>query len=345
MINKIITEAKEKAQWVDIARFLAAFLVVLAHVNGWGSQSNLPISFYYIISRAGVPIFFLISGFLLLSKDDELFTFLKKRISKILIPFLIWSIVYDVIQSQPFDQTGVTLQSAASMIIRIIRGPRAGHLWFLYHLIGLYLLVPILRVFVKHTHTLGLYYYITLWVFVMSILPIIEEFTPIQNGFEIYSTGGYVGYFLLGYYIGNMENSKKLLHWGVGLFLSGFISSFVIFYFNVPPYDNELIFRSYPSLNIILMSLGAFILMRIFGEKSPSSIGEISNRVGRLSFGIYLIHMLILASMQIAWKRLGFEPQSGNPWIVIPLVALVAFSISWIFSYVISKIPVIQKII
>lgn len=331
--------------WVDTARVLCVFLVILAHVDGWAERTGFAASFYYTVSRVGVPIFFLLSGYLLLSKDEDLSAFFEKRIAKILIPFLVWSIIYDVVVSQSFVETGVTLKAVAGLFIRIIRGPRGGHLWFLYHLIGLYLLVPILRVFVKSAKASELYYYIALWFLVMPILPIVEEFTPIQNGFEIYSTGGYVGYFLLGYFIGRLENSSKLLRWGIGLFVVGFLSSFAVFYFDLPPYDNELVFRSYPSLNIILMSLGAFILMKIMGEKGSTYLGRIPNMVSQSGFGIYLIHLLILDWMAFGWTALGFERQGGNPFFVIPLVAILAFLISWACAYLIGKIPFVRAIV
>lgn len=332
-------------QWVDVARFLCAFFVVLAHVTGWGSNGNFAQSFYYSISRVGVPIFFLLSGYLLLSKEENLSVFFKKRISKVLIPFLVWSIIYDAAYSQPITETVFSLKSAIGLFVRIIRGPRAGHLWFLYYLIGLYLLVPILRVFVKHARKTEFLYYVFLWLLVTSFLPIIEAFTPIKNGFEIYMASGYLGYYLLGYYIGNAENSTKLFYWGVGLFIFGFLTTFSVFYFDLPPLDNELVFRSYTSFNIVMMSLGAFILMKTLGEKSGTAFSKLSKAASQHSFGIYLIHFLVLDWMAFTWEGWGFDRQDGSPLFVIPLVAIIAFLISWAGTYMIRKIPVLRAIV
>src|SRR5215216_3311907 len=83
--------------WVQLIRFLSAFLVVVAHVNHWGAGPRSAVIFYYTLSRNGVPLFFLISGYLLLSKQEDLSVFFRKRAARIVVPFLVWSILYDVL--------------------------------------------------------------------------------------------------------------------------------------------------------------------------------------------------------------------------------------------------------
>ena len=336
-----LTKQQEKLalSWVDFMRFLASFLVVLAHIEIWGAGPKWAQTFYYTISRTGVPLFFLISGYLLLSKQEDLQTFFKKRAARIIIPFLVWSIIYDVQNSQAFAESGVTFEAILKMFIRILRGPRAGHLWFFYSLIGLYLITPILRIFVSKACNSEILYYITLWFLAMPVIFIVEEFTPLKNGFEIYYTGGYVGYFLLGYFLGRLETKPPLLWTALGFFIIGIFFTFTVFYFDLPPQKNELVFRSYPSLNIILMSLGAFILIKAVGEKISPSLARFSSQVGKASFGIYLIHPIIFGWMALGWERLGFQTATGNAIFVVPLAALVNFLLSWLIVFLISKIP------
>lgn len=337
------TQDRERAAlpWVDFLRFLGAFLVVLAHIENWGASPAWAKNFYYTISRVGVPLFFLISGYLLLSKQEDLQTFFRKRASRIIIPFLVWSIIYDVQNSDAFVG-GVTLEGILKMFIRILRGPRETHLWFFYSLIGLYLLTPILRVFIANARNSEILYYIALWFIAMPILFIVEAFTPLKNGFEIYYTGGYVGYFLLGYFLGGLETKPPLLWSALGLFIIGFLFTFAVFHFNLPPQDNELVFRSYPSLNIILMSLGAFVLVKAVGEKISPQLTRLSSEAGKVSFGIYLIHPLVFMWMALGWNTLGFQTDSGNSILAIPLAALVNFLLSWMIVFVISKIPLLR---
>ena len=322
-------------------RFLGAFLVVLAHIENWGAEPVWAKSFYYTLSRVGVPLFFLISGYLLLSRQEDLQTFFKKRAARIIIPFLVWSVVYDVQNSEAFS-SGVTLEGILKMFIRILRGPRETHLWFFYSLIGLYLLTPILRVFVAKARSSEILYYIALWFIAMPILFIVEAFTPLKNGFEIYYTGGYVGYFLLGYLLGGLETKPPLLWPALGLFITNFIFTFAVFHFDLFPQESELVFRSYPSLNIILMSIGAFILIKAAGEKISLPLVRLSAEASKVSFGVYLIHPIIYTWMALGWNALGLETKFGNSIFVVPLAALVNFVISWMVVFVISKIPFLR---
>ena len=337
------TQGRERTtiHWVDFIRFIGTILVVLAHIEGWGAGPAWAKNFYYTLSRVGVPLFFLISGYLLLSKQEDLPTFFKKRAARIIIPFLVWSIIYDVQNSDAFA-SGITFEGILKLFIRILRGPRETHLWFFYSLIGLYLLTPILRVFVAKARNSEILYYIALWFIAMPILFIVEAFTPLKNGFEIYYTGGYVGYFLLGHLLGGLETKAPLLRAVPGLFIISFIFTFAVFHFNLFPAENELVFRSYPSLNIVLMSLGAFVLIKAAGEKISPRAAWISSEASKVSFGVYLIHPIIYAWMALGWNALGFETDAGNAVFVIPLAALVNFVISWMIVFVIGRIPVLR---
>jgi surface polysaccharide O-acyltransferase-like enzyme len=343
--SSVQTQNESTLSWVDFMRFIGAFLVVLAHTEHWGTGFRWAREFYYTISRVGVPLFFLISGYLLLSKQEDLWTFFRKRAARILIPFLVWSIIYDVQNSDAFANVGVTFEGILRMFIRIIRGPRETHLWFFYSLIGLYLITPILRVFIAKASNMELLYYIALWFMVRPLLFIVEEFTPIKNGFEIYYTGGYVGYFLLGYYLSRLEIKPPLLWSALGVFIVSTVFTFAVFFFNIPPEHNELVFRSYPSLNIVLMSLGAFVLIKAVGEKISPWLAQISREAGKASLGIYLIHPIVTVWMILAWNALGFETSYGSTILVTPLAAVINFLISWLITFIIRKIPILRSIV
>ncbi len=339
------TQKESTLPWVDFMRLIGAFLVVLAHIQSWGADSTWAREFYYTISRIGVPLFFLISGYLLLSRQEDLATFFRKRAARIVIPFLVWSIIYDFQGSGAFAEAGVTFEGVLKLFIRILRGPRAAHLWFFYSLIGLYLITPILRIFVSKARNAEILYYIALWFIAMPLLFIVEAFTPLKNGFEIFYAGGYVGYFLLGYLLGGSE-TKPLLFWSaLGLFIIGMLFTFAVFHFNLPPQNNELVFRSYPSLNIILMSLGAFILIKAAGEKISPLLAQLSHAAGRASFGIYLIHPIVFAWMAWGWNALGLQTDQGNALLVIPLAAAANFLLSWLLTWTISRIPLVRAIV
>jgi len=337
-------ETTSHLTWVDFMRFVGTFLVVLAHIDVWGDGSNWARNIYYTISRNGVPIFFMMSGYLLLSKEENLWTFLKKRATKIIIPFFAWSIIYDIYFSNSFGDV-FTFNAVLKMFIRILRGPRAGHLWFFYALIGLYLFTPILRLFMAKAKNSDILYYIGLWILTTPFLFILDEFTPLKNGFELNYFTGYVGYFLLGIYLGRMQTTPRLLQIALGLTILGAISTFAVFFLNLPPTDNKLPFRSYQSLNIILMAIGMFIIIKAMGEGIRPNLARFYASVSQSSFGIYLIHSIVLTWMAYGWEALNFQTSVGPSIIVIPFVALIAFVISWVITFIMLKIPLIRALV
>lgn len=328
--------------WVDFLRMAASLVVVLAHVDAWGGGPPWVDNLFYSLSRNGVPLFFMLSGFLLLSKQEDTWTFTRKRAAKILIPFLVWSIVYDVAWNHAFADTGFTLDAVLSLFIRILRGPRAAHLWFFYSLIGLYAFTPILRVFVANAKKSDLWYYIGLWVVCMPLLFIVLEFTPLESGFELQYFTGYVGYFLLGFLLGQMEFTPRLRGLAWGLFLAGLIFTFAVFHFNLPPEHNELVFRSYPSIDILIMSSGAFLLLRSAGERIDTRHSNWLKIFSQASFGIYLIHSLLQVQFEYYWKNLGYKTAIGPSILVIPLMTIALYFASFLVTHLLRRIPILK---
>lgn len=333
-----------KLGWVDFTRFLAAFLVVLAHVCDWGHEPWLWGAVYYTLSRVAVPFFFLISGFLLLSKDEDPASFLRKRAARIAIPFLVWSVIYDIQNVHPFAESGATLDAVAGMVVRILHIPREAHLWFFYSLIGLYLVTPMLRVFVSKAGDRELIYIIALWFLVKPVALIVEAYTPIRIGFDIFYAGGYLGYFLLGYYLGRMEITPRLIRPALLVFILGFAATFAVFYFDLPPVDNEAVLRDYPSLNIVVMSLGAFILVRRAAGRIADSWIRLSSSASPVILGIYLIHPMLLRWMAFGLESLGFDPSAGYSLVMIPIFALIAFPFAWLIVSLALKVPILRAI-
>lgn len=319
--------------WVDVVRVLGAFLVVLAHTGMWGNQTKWAFPLFYAVSRNGVPIFFMVSGFLLLSKQEDLFSFLKKRARRIFIPFLFWSLVYDLYAHQEILTNPITLEVVARIVLRIARGPRAGHLWFFYTLIGLYLFTPILRLFVTKAQKADFLYYIGLWLFSIPVLKILESFTPIRLGLELPMFSGYIGYYLLGYYLGRMESSRKQAILAFILFMLAAGFTFIVMLFDLPPQD-ETVFRSYLSLNVIVMSGAAFFLLKHLAQSQSSHWWT---SLSQTTLGIYLIHPLV-----IEWLAQGpflTIKAKGPALIWIPLVAFLVFSLSSSLVWILQKIP------
>jgi len=323
-------------RWVDLVRVIGAFLVVMAHVSYRGGGSSLISSYYFVLSRVAVPLFFMASGYLLLRKEEPYGDFFRKRALKVFVPFLVWSVIYLLWKGEGFNQP-FSMKIVASYILKIVRGPRENHLWFFYALIGLYLFTPILRVFVARAALRDLYYFCGLWFLVVPVFSFLQEFTPIKIGFELYFIAGYSGYFMLGHLLGLFQYTRRQIYGLAFLFLMFSIGTTALGYIVKSEY-----FVSYLSMNIVLMTAFAFILLR------EVQIGDTLNNflvpLSRASFGIYLVHVIVLAELEkISFVSNWFS--AGSSVYMIPLLGLFGFLVSFVVVAVIQKIPILRWIV
>jgi surface polysaccharide O-acyltransferase-like enzyme len=328
-------------RWVDLVRAIGALLVVIAHVQFQGGGPGWVVIFYFVISRIAVPMFFMASGYLLLGKEEPYIVFFKKRALKVIVPFLAWSVIYMLWKQEYFGEP-FSLEVAAKYIIKILRGPRENHLWFFYALIGLYLFTPILRVFTARASMRDLVYFCGLWFLVTPVLYTLQEFTPLQFGFELYLVAGYTGYYMLGYLVGKLTFNRFHLYALTILFWVVCVVSIAIIYINSINNNPTQYFGDYISLNIVFMSVTAFILLReaIVSDKWASFITPFS----KASFGIYLIHVIVLVEMGKI-HSIGSMFTIGDSIYMIPLLGLIGFLVSFILVYILQKILVVRHIV
>jgi surface polysaccharide O-acyltransferase-like enzyme len=328
--------------WVDLVRVLGSFFVVMAHLNYTQVKGTYPVDFYYAFSRIAVPLFFLLSGYLLLQKEEPLGVFFRKRAWKVFFPFIAWSLIY-MWQGNQFADFGPSwLEIVSKTVMAIVRSPRAGHLWFFYALIGLYLATPILRLFVSRARDSDLWYFIAIWILATPVTLFLELYTRVRIGFEWKFFAGYIGYFVLGYYLGRREYTRNQLLMVAGLFLFSVFVTFAGVHVTkqIDPYIDY--FERYLSLNVIVMAALGFVLL----SRVPVGAGlqKFLAPQSRASFGVYLIHMLILGWMM---KNPPFNAlyASTMDWLVIPLLTLVGYVFSFVFVFVMQKIPVVRSLV
>jgi surface polysaccharide O-acyltransferase-like enzyme len=164
---------------------------------------------YDSLARVCVPLFVMLSGALLLqpSKADEpLKVFFKKRLNRIGIPFLFWGVAYFAWQ---FLVNGEAL-TANSIVQGVLTGPDY-QFWFLYLLLGLYLVTPVLRVLLKHADWKLLRYLIFVWFAGTALFPLLTLFGPYSLNANVFIFTGWLGYFVLGAYLMRVQLKSSLL--------------------------------------------------------------------------------------------------------------------------------------
>lgn len=319
---------------LSMLRILATLSVIVIHVSGpivvkFGKISiadwNVA-NFYDSISRYAVPVFFMISGSLLLGREFETSDFLKNRLGKILPPFLFWSLFYSVfnryiLQTEAFD---------ISKIIRDIFYGSEYHLWFVYALIGVYLITPIFQKWINFSEKSDIRYFLTIWGITLFLtIPGVAIYFP-----KVYLSyfAGFLGYFVLGYYLKKHDKSPKWVSW-VLILLGVLITILGTYYFSVKNGKFYEYFYEYLCLNTLMVSIGVFQLFNRM-ENINDKFKPIVSKLNECSFGIYLIHPLVLSIFGL----LGIDIYFQNPIIGILTIALCCFLISFIVIFIIKKI-------
>lgn len=333
-------EEHSRLQWLDLVRGLGAFLVVLAHVEYTGGGRGMVAGFYYLITRTAVPLFFMASGLLLLGKNETYLDFFKKRAVKVFLPFVIWSVIYMVWQNG--IPTAPISEIIVSFFVKILRGPRANHLWFFYELLGLYLLTPVLRILVQKAAYKDLFYFLGMWFVLTPLANLLPEFTPVTLGFEFYFLNGYIGYFVFGYLVGKVEVTRTHKQVAGAVFISVLAGTlFGMYLFRTYEIQSQYL-ESYLGVNVVLLSSSLFVLCKDL--RTPSSFLQLISLMSRTSFGVYLVHVIVMTEL-FSTPLLSPLTTTGLAAYMIPLIGLLGYLCSVLLIVIFQKIPVIKFLV
>lgn len=237
--------------WIDWLRVTACFLVMLTHGTEpfyLGGEGTLILtrsdavwsSVMDVFSRSAVVLFVIASSYLQFPLHYSAKDFFKKRAWRILPPFLVWTLVYALVWGEP-------IQNVKDLLWNF--NYATGHLWFVYMLIGLYLIMPLLSPWAEKVGKRELQVYLGIWLFT-TLIPLIRDWlggaAPIIYGPSgipntakyplwgeaswntyglFYYLSGMVGYMLLGLYFSRFVEEmswKKTLALALPIFSCGF---------------------------------------------------------------------------------------------------------------------------
>lgn len=341
-------QKSQHIDWINNLRVLAMFFVAILHTTSpmlmsFGKVSDsywLIADCYNALSRFGVPVFVMITGALLLSRDYELGDFLKKRLWRIIPAFLFWSLVY--VAYAWYDED-ITFTTNAWINIKIVlhqlKFGASYHLWYVYMLIGLYFIMPILSKFVRNATETQLIYFLVLWLCVMILnQPYLSRYNP---QIDFHNISGYMGYLVLGYYLSIKQFPLWLnARWFGMLFLAGLVVIIAGTYFASITYKSlSTLFYEPISPPIVILSASIFMVFKLSNFRLSSKLKRIVNFAGAYTYGIYLSHALILTILGDPDYHLNIDYTFCNPFISIPLTALICYGLSLLLVWLLSKLP------
>ena len=385
---------EQRVVWVDWMRVAACFMVLVVHatepfyLGGDGSQILTEADAYWSalfdsIVRACVPLFIVASSYLQFPLHYSTGVFARRRTVRVLVPFLLWTVVYALAWGTPSENFQNVLFNF---------NYAAGHLWFVYMIVGLYMLMPLLSPWAERVSKRELQVYLAIWLFT-TLIPLIRDWmsggealtviygvsglprqalTPLwgEASWNTYGTfyylSGFIGYLLLGLYFRRFVGElswKKTLAIAVPCYLGGLAVVFGGFVRRV----FEMSQGEFPltglvekavwwettwcndTIGVVLMTV-AWILLFKKMKASGGFYNKVLLPLSKASYGLYLLHLLILVPICGAmrgWLGVGAEGVLGiwtTP-VQIVVSAVAGFAVSAIVAVALQRIPKIGKFI
>ena len=379
MIQNSISD--NRIVWLDVIRCVAMIMVIGVHCIDpfYISPTMRAIpeythwaAIYGSLLRPSVPLFVMMTGLLLLPvKKQPLDKFYKKRIYRVLFPFLIWSVLYSMfpwvtgvlglpkeIIGDFFCYTqGQESQSLIDSLKDVAMIPfnfshKENHMWYIYLLIGLYLYMPFFSAWIENADRKTKRAFLLIWI-ISLFIPYLKEYvanclfersgyvfgTDTWNEFGLfYYFAGFNGYLLLGHYVkkGNDWSLMKTFILCILMFAVGYYITYTGFSTtasnpNATETEMELFF-TFCSPNVLLMTLATFLLLQKVVITNSTVIKVLANMT-QCGFGIYMVHYFVVGPFFLL-----IGPSSLPIPLQVPLMAICIFLCSWAFNALIYKL-------
>ena len=349
---------QQRKTYIDALRIVAIFGVLYNHTNRRGyylyafSDARICQDFYIgiaTLAATAVPIFFMISGEVLLPKKESLKELFQKRILKMVLVLLVFSGIQYVLL---LLEECVTF-SRKAVVQAVLQDGVIPSYWFLYAYIAYLLLLPILRKVAEVMSKQDYFYLFALLLLVEGFLPMVLNLAGIGGTnyfFSIPFLNPIIIYPLLGYYLEQyMKESyyNKKTNIIVGLCMAVVVLFFIAMtqwrglpYEEFTTYDKGLYTCSFT----MLLDVGIYYFVKYFDLRKQHSMkyDQMLHSMGECAFGIYLIEQPIRERSSFIYD--GLSPVIGRfPACIIWVICI--FIVAYSIVAILRRIPVVRKLI
>lgn len=332
---------KKRIVWLDILKIIACFLVIVNHSGLYifkftnTTASHVFYSINFAFCKLAVPVFIMASGAVFLKRKTTYKDMLKK-IFRFAVPLVGISLISYIHHSGDYN----VLNFSRVFLKDRILGPY----WYLYMLIGLYLLTPFIKKMVDGFDNKDYTYFIILTLIIPTFLKMISYYTKIEISSYFFESciPETISLFVAGYYIGNLKKNKKLLIASISILLiilGCFMLSVYIPYTKIGTFDYK--FGTYNSFFAIVEALCIFYIIKYFFENKNVKCEKVINEISLCTFGIFLFHYPAidkLFNIEIIQKIFSFNPYVGTYTLQIAV-----FITTGLITYLLRKVPIIKK--
>lgn len=344
--------------YVDLLRVLATIAVIVLHTAIYWLDQTTPGSFpwttlvtYDALMRWCVPMFVMLSGAFLLDpkKTVRLRDIFLKYILRVLVALVVWGIFYALLDCGFTGGWPSAWQGIKNALHQVIWADTRYHLWFLYLMIGLYLVTPILRAFVRGASRGTLHWFLLLAFVFASLLPTLQQLFPDQmalpaawaSRLDLHLVLGYVGYYVAGYYLKNYTLGRIA---EFSVYILGILGTVATLWgthiLSTRAGALNGVLLQYCSANVAFMAAALFVLFRyVLGVSDERSRRQRLGGTARISFGIFLVHDFFLALL----RHFEITTLSFHPTLSVPVLSAAVFLCSFAVAWLLSKIPLLGR--
>ncbi len=365
---------RQRVVWLEALRILAAFLVIVNHTNSTVFQQSDPGSLswhlsilWYYLSKLAVPVYVMISGAVMLRRQDGLKKTLQ-RLLRVVIALVCASYVYflyDAWVNWGLWPRAIRLDILLSQIVRM---QVTDGFWYLYFYMAVLATMPLWQWLHRRMTNLQRLNLIAFCFALNAVLPLIGHYVPrlsLSESMLAWVPLGYLGLLFAGDQVRHMRIGRHTALWAAGLLLISLLAAWGLTwleYGRVAPGEKYWFMdhRMIPALPVIGEAIAVMVLARCMGERNaapvaapqeepvvsqpekPSLTGRILAELGGCAFGIYLLQDLLIAESE---HRL-FEPllTALPPMSAVLVWELAVFLAALLVVWLLRRIPAVRKI-
>lgn len=283
-----------------------------------------------------LPCFMMITGALLLSKEKHITVkyCLTKYVLRMGLALFIFGIPFSLM-SILFETKTITVGNLLEAVLAVLQNQSWGHLWYIYMLIGAYLLLPILKKFTENCTKIELLYVCGLLFFVNSVIPILNAVFSIKIALTVWLPVTPCFYLLIGHFIN--EYHLDLKPWIPAISVMLALTCLWI----LSGFDETEIMMTLKNILHIFIGVNVFIMVNYLKYDICLEKKKILWRIDRLCFGVYLVHPLFI---HLAYRFIKITPVTfGDSYFVIFLFFVIFSCCSFALSGMMALIKPLKK--
>ena len=330
--------------WADATRVIASFMVVMIHVCGvgWYSMESSGSQWWTVnildsLCRCCVPLFFMLSGALQLSREPTAGNIVQKAL-KLMLLWVLASGGYALL-----NEDAAELLTHPIYFLQVLLNSHY-HLWFLSTMACIYLLIPVFKALVSYEKGKWVPWYLAVF-FLFGIVRPSLNFIPVKHELwwalprvMVPELCQYSGYFVLGWYLAQNDKKADKRICAAGIVLAAAVIAVGTHFWSLTGESNDERMYAYLSLPVFIQAVCAFLLAK---ELRPGKETKTVEALSKLTLGIYLIHPAVIDVL----AGVGISVFKMHRIASVPLVAALSFVLSAVCAWLLRKIPIIKKLL